>query len=111
MSYDLRIVPAGRIDLAAVRDLLRGSDGVEEAGDELVWSGEAVNATFLLDPAEIDVGVTSDDAPPATLRREFLAVLDLASRVAALVGAPVEDVQLGRALRPGDEDAVRDFAG
>lgn len=111
MSYDLRIVPAGRIDLAAVRDLLCGSDGVAELGDELVWSGEAVNATFVLDPTEIDIGVTSDDAPPATLRREFLAVLDLASRIARLVGAEVEDVQLSRALRPGDAEAVRGFAG
>lgn len=111
MSYDLRIVAPDRIDLAKVRDLLVASDGVEELGDELVWSGEAVNATFVLDPDEIGIGVTSGDASPAVLRREFLGVLELASRVAAVVGAPVEDVQLGRALRPADEDAVRSFAG
>jgi hypothetical protein len=111
MSYDLRIVAPGRIHLAAVRDLLLASDRVEEMGDELVWSGEAVNAMFVLDPDEIDVGVTSGDASPAVLRREFLAVLELAARVAALVGTPLEDVQLGRALRPADEDAVRSFAG
>ena len=111
MSYDLRIVAPGRIDAATVRDLLVSSDGVEQLGDDLIWSGEAVNATFALDPDEIDVGVTSGDASPAVLRREFLDVLALASRVAALVGAPLEDVQLGRALRPADEDAVRSFAG
>lgn len=111
MSYDLRIVAPGRIDVASIRDLLVSSDGVERLGDDLIWSGEAVNAMFVLDPDEVDVGVTSGDAPPAILRREFLSVLELASRVAALVGAPVEDVQLGRALRPGDEEAVQGFAG
>jgi hypothetical protein len=45
------------------------------------------------------------------LRREFLVVLDIVARVGSLVRAPVYDVQLGRALRPRDEDAVKDFAG
>ncbi|HEX4744334.1 MAG TPA: hypothetical protein VFW12_06655 [Candidatus Limnocylindria bacterium] len=111
MSYDLRIVSPGRIDVATVRDLLLSSDGVEELGDELIWSGEAVNATFVLDPDEIGVGVTSGDAPRAVLRSEFLRVLELATRVAALVGAEVEDAQLGRAIGDADEDAVRSFAG
>ena len=111
MSYDLRIVAPGRIDVASVRDLLVAYAGVEELGDELVWSGEAVNATFVLDPGEIGIGVTSGDVSPAVLRREFLSVLELVSRVAALVGARVEDVQLGRALRPADEEAIRGFVG
>ena len=111
MSYDLRIVAPGQVDVASIRELLVSSDGVEQLGEDLIWSGEAVNATFVLDADEIDVGLTSDDAAPEILRREFLSVLELASRVAAMVGAPVEDVQLGRALRPADEDAVRSFAG
>ena len=111
MSYDLRIVARGRIDVASVRDLLVSSDGVEELGDELIWSGEAVNATFVLDLDEIGIGVTSGDASPAVLRREFVKVLELASRVALAVGAPVEDVQLGRALRTADEEAVAGFVG
>ena len=111
MSYDLRVIAERPIDLEAVRALLAAVDGMEELGDELVWSGTAVTASFLLDPAEIDVGVTSDDAPVDVLRREFLAVLDIVARVGSLVRAPVYDVQLGRALLPRDEDAVRDFAG
>ena len=111
MSYDLQIIAERGVDLEAVRALLRAVDGMEELGDELVWSGTAVTASFLLDPAEVDVGVTSDEAPVDVLRREFLEVLDIVSRVASLVRAPVFDVQLGRALRPRDEEAVRDFAG
>ena len=111
MSYDLRVIAKHPIDLAAVRALLVAVDGMEDLGDELVWSGTAVTASFLLDPAEIDVGVTSDEAPVDVLRREFLEVLDIVARVGSLVRAPVFDVQLGRALRPRDEDAVRDFAG
>jgi hypothetical protein len=111
VSYDLRVIAMRPIDVAAVRALLRAVDGVEELGDELVWSGTAVTASFLLDPGEVDVGVTSEEAPAEVLRNEFRAVLDIASRVASLVGAPVYDVQLGRALRPGDEEAVKDFAG
>lgn len=111
MSYDLRILAPGRIDVAAIRELLVASDGVEALGDDLIWSGEAVNAMFVLDPDEIGIGVTSGDAPAAVLRREFLSVLELASRVAAVAGAAVEDPQLGRALGPADEDAARSFAG
>jgi len=111
VSYDLQIIAERGVDLEAVRALLRAVDGMEELGDELVWSGTAVTASFLLDPAEVDVGVTSDEAPVDVLRREFLEVLDIVSRVASLVRAPVFDVQLGRALRPRDEEAVRDFAG
>ena len=65
----------------------------------------------MLDPAEIDVGVTSDDAPVDVLRAEFLQVLDIMSPVASLVGASVYDVQLGRSLLARDDDAVRGFAG
>lgn len=111
MSYDLRVIAVEQVDIEAVRALLLAVDGMEGLGDELVWSGTAVTASFLLDPREIDVGVTSDDAPTDVLRREFREVLDIVSRVASVVGAPVYDVQLARALRPGDEDAVRDFAG
>lgn len=111
VSYDLRVVADRAIDLDAVRALLVAIDGMEELGDELVWSGTAVTASFLLDPGEIDVGVTSDEAPVDVLRREFLGVLDIVARVGSLVRAPVYDVQLGRALRTGDEEAVKDFAG
>jgi hypothetical protein len=111
VSYDLRVIADRAIDLEAVRALLAAVDGMEEMGDELVWSGTAVTASFLLDPAEVDVGVTSDEAPVDVLRREFLEVLDIVARVGSLVRAPVYDVQLGRALRANDEDAVRDFAG
>lgn len=111
MSYDLRVIAEREIDLEAVRALLVAVDGMEELGDELVWSGTAVSASFLIDPAEVDVGVTSDEAPALVVRREFLQVLDIVARVGALVRAPVYDVQLGRALRPGDEEAVKDFAG
>jgi hypothetical protein len=111
VSYDLRVIAEHPIDLEAVRALLVAVSGMEELGDELVWSGTAVTASFLLDPAEVDVGVTSDDAPVDVLRREFLVVLDIVARVGSLVRAPVYDVQLGRALRPRDEDAVKDFAG
>jgi hypothetical protein len=38
-------------------------------------------------------------------------VLAIVARVGSLVRAPVYDVQLGRALRSDDEEAVRDFAG
>ena len=111
MSYDLRVIADREIDLEAVRALLLAVDGMEELGDELVWSGTAVTASFLIDHAEVDVGMTSDEAPAPVLRREFLQVLDMVARVGALVRAPVYDVQLGRALRPGDEEALKDFAG
>ena len=111
MSYDLRVIAVRPIDVEAVRAVLRAVDGVEDLGDELVWSGTAVAAVFVLDPAEVDVGVTSDDAPADVLRREFRDVLDIASRVASLAGSSVYDVQLGRALGADDEEAVRDFAG
>jgi hypothetical protein len=111
VSYDLRVIAEHAIDLEAVRALLVAIDGMEELGDEFVWSGTAVTASFLLDRAEVDVGVTSDEAPVDVLRREFLVVLDIVARVGSLVRAPVYDVQLGRALRPRDEDAVKDFAG
>ncbi len=111
MSYELRIVSPAPIDLGAVRRLLLASDGVEAVGDDLIWAGETVSAAFVLDQTEIGVGVTSAEAAPADLRREFSALLDVVSRVAALVGAPVYDVQLGRTLAPDDDEAVRDFAG
>lgn len=111
VSYDLRVIAVRPIDLDAMRALLLAVDGVEELGDEVVWSGTAVTASFVLDPAEVDVGVTSDEAPAEVLRREFREVLDIAGRVASLVQAPVYDVQLGRALRPRDEEAVKNFAG
>ena len=111
MSYDLRVIAERPIDIGAVRALLLAVDGMEDLGDELVWSGTAVTASFLLDPAEIDVGVTSDEASVDVLRVEFSVLLDIVWRVASRVGAAVYDVQLGRPLRPGDEDAVRDFAG
>lgn len=111
VSYDLRVVPVRTIDIDAVRALLLAADGVEELGDDLVWSGTTVTASFVLDPTEIDVGITSGEAPTDLLRREFREVLELVSRVASLVQAPVYDVQLGRALLPRDEEAVKDFAG
>ena len=111
MTYDLRVTPARPVDVDAVRALLRAVEGVEELGDELVWSGTAVTASFLLDPREIGIGVTSDDAPTDVLRGEFREVLDIASRVASLAQASLYDVQLGRALGPRDEEAVKDFAG
>ena len=111
MSYDLRVIAEGAIDMEAVRALLVAVDGVEELGDELVWSGTAVTANFLLHPAEVDVGVTSDDARVDVLRREFIEVLDIVSRVASIVRAPVYDGQLGRVLRPRDEEAIKNFAG
>ena len=111
MSYDLRVTPTRPIDVDAVRALLLAVDGVEELSDELVWSGTAVTASFLVDPGEVGIGVTSDDAPTDVLRREFREVLDIAMRIASLVQASVYDVQLGRALRDDDEEAVKDFAG
>jgi len=111
MSYDLRVIAERAIDVGAVRALLVAIDGIEEHGDELVWGGTAVTASFLLDPTEIDVGVTSDEAPVDVLRAEFHQVLDIAMRVASVVGAPVHDAQLGRVLQPRDEEATRDFAG
>jgi hypothetical protein len=111
VSYDLQVIAKDPVDLEAVRALLLAVDGVEELGDELVWSGTAVTASFLLDPGEVDVGVTSGEAPVDVLRREFLQVLDIVMRVGSLVRAPVYDVQLARALRADDEEAVRDFAG
>lgn len=111
MSYELRIMSPAPIDLVAVRRLLLVSDGIEEVGDDLIWAGETVSAAFVLDQMEIGVGVTSAEAPTADLRREFRALLGVVSRVATLVGAPVYDVQLGRALAPDDDEAVRDFAG
>lgn len=86
MSYDLQVIAERAIDLAAVRSLLVSMDDVEELGDELVWSGTAVTASFLLDPAEIDVGLTSGEASVDVLRREFLQVLDIVMRVASVVG-------------------------
>ena len=111
VSYDLRVIAERPIDLEAVRELLLAVDGMEELGDEVVWSGTAVTASFVLDAAEVDVGVTSDEASVDVLRAEFMRVLDIMSRVASLVGAPVYDVQLGRALRARDDEAVRGFAG
>lgn len=111
MSYELRIMSPAPIDLVAVRRLLLAVDGVEAVGDELIWAGALVNAAFVLDQTEIGVGVTSGEAPTEDLRREFRALLDVVSRVAALVGAPVYDVQLGRTLARDDDEAVRDFAG
>ncbi len=108
MSYDLRVLADGELDLDRARAVLAGA---EAAGDELYWDREALTATFLLTPAEIGVGVSGNDAPRADRARDFEALLAVVLELAAQTGARVEDPQLGRELGHGDvPDAVALFA-
>ena len=106
MSYDLRLIGDGTLDLDAARAALGGGDGVE-----VEWERDTLSATFVLAPREIGVGVVGDDAPPAERARDFAALLDVVMAVARRAGARVHDPQLGRELTPADVPAaVRDFA-
>ena len=108
MSYDLRLLGDGELDLGVARAVLAGA---EDHGDELYWERDALSATFLLTPDEIGVGVTSDDAPRAERARDFEELLGVVLDLAQRVGARVHDPQLGRDLGRDDVlDAVGFFA-
>lgn len=108
MSYDLRVVGDGDLDLALARTLLADA---EDGGDELLWSRGPVSAEFLLTRTEIDVGVTGDEAAAADRARAFESLLGRVLELAVRLGARVHDPQLGRDVTAEDVDAaVREFA-
>ena len=112
MSYDLRLVREGPLDVDAVRRALLSVDGVQAEGDELVWPREALVAQFLVVPAELDVGVvTTGGGNDECATREFRELLELLFDLADRLDARLEDEQLGRELTRADVDeAAAGFA-
>jgi hypothetical protein len=106
VSYDLRLLGDGPLDLDRARAALAGA---EQAGDELSWERDALTATFVLTPAEIGVGVSGEDAPREDRARDFEELLVTVVGLAERLGARVHDPQLGRDLGPADVPAAVAF--
>lgn len=111
VSYDLRLLPEGELDLDAARAALLAVEGMEEEGDELAWPRRSLVAQFLLVPEELDVGVVTTDGGEEVRAREFRELLEVLLGLAEKLDARLEDQQLGRDLTAADvNEAVSGFA-
>lgn len=107
MSYDLNLVGDGELDLDVARKVLGG----DPDSDEAEWSREALQATILFTPEEIDIGIVTTDAAQAERARDFEELLRMVLDLADRLDATVFDPQFGRELGHDDvQEAVSDFA-